>query len=151
VTVGRAWAHSTESGARPHSVWRRYVDVEHWSDWSRNGVEWARLDGLFEVGTKGKSKAPGMPAATFRLVTVDPDARFVSEVKLPGGRLRFEHVVEPNEQGSRITHRVEVGGLLAAVYARMIGKTTEKALVDGVDRLAVLAAELPASSDSAAA
>ena len=82
-----------------------------------------------------------MPAATFRLIDVEPDARFVSEVKLPGGRLRFEHVVQPHEQGSRITHRVEVDGPLAAVHARIIGKTTEKALVDGVDRLAVLAAE----------
>jgi hypothetical protein len=137
------WTHSAESAARPDSVWRRYVDVEHWRDWSRNGVEWSRLDGPFEVGTKGKSKAPGMPAGTFRLITVEPDARFVSEVKLPGGRLRFEHIVEPNEQGSRITHRVEVGGPLAAVYARIIAKTTEKALVEGVDRLAAIAAENP--------
>jgi len=139
--VRRAWAHSAESGARPDAVWRRYVDVEHWSDWSRNGVKWSRLDGPFEVGTKGKTKAPGMPAATFRLVAVEPDAGFVSEVRLPGGRLRFEHVIEPNEKGSRITHRVEVDGPLAAVHARIIGKTTEKALVDGVDRLAVLAAD----------
>lgn len=81
-----------------------------------------------------------MPAATFRLIAVEPDARFVSEVKLPGGRLRFEHIVEPNDRGSRITHRVEVDGPLAAVYARIIGRTTEKALADGVDRLAALAA-----------
>ena len=139
--MGRVWTHSAESTARPHAVWRRYVDVEHWRDWSRNGVEWSRLDGPFEVGTKGKSKAPGMPTATFRLVAVEPDGRFVSEVRMPGGRLRFEHVVEPNERGTRVTHRIEVDGSLAAVYARIIGKTTDTALVEGVDRLAVLAAK----------
>ncbi len=139
--MSRVWVHSAESAARPHAVWRRYVDVERWPEWSRNGVQWSRLDGPFEVGAKGKSKAPGLPAATFRLVAVEPDARFVSEVRMPGGRLRLEHVVEPNEHGSRITHRVEVGGPLAAVYARIIGKTTDEALVDGVDRLAALAAK----------
>src|SRR5436190_324140 len=139
--MGWSFAHTAESTARPDAVWRRYLDVEHWSEWSRHGVERSRLDGPFEVGTKGKSKAPGMPTATSRLVTVEPDARFVSEVRMPGARLRFEHVVEPNERGTRITHRVEVDGSLAAVYARIIGKTTDKALVDGVDRLAVLAAK----------
>jgi hypothetical protein len=121
-------------------VWRRYVDVEHWSDWSRHGVEWSRLDGPFEVGSKGKSKAPGLPAATFRLVAVEPDAHFVTEVRLPGGRLRFEHVIEPSEAGSRITHRVSVDGPLAVLYARILRRGTERAVPDGVDRLAAQAA-----------
>ena len=137
-----AWSfsHSAESEAQPDAVWRRYVDVEHWSDWSRNGVEWSRLDGPFEVGTTGKSKAPGMPAGKFRLITVEPDARFVSEVKLPGGRLRFEHVVEPTAHGSQITHRASVDGPLSAIYSRVVRAGIERGLRDGVDRLAVLAA-----------
>jgi hypothetical protein len=117
------------------------MDVEHWSDWSRHGVEWSRLDGAFEVGGTGKSKAPGMPAAKFRLLAVEPDARFVSEVRLPGGRLRFEHVIEPTQHGSRITHRASVDGPLAALYARVVRTGIERGLPDGVDRLAVLAAE----------
>ena len=139
--VGWSFAHTAESTARPDAVWRRYLDVDHWSEWSRHGVEWSRLDGPFEVGTKGKSKAPGMPSATFRLVTVEPDARFVSEVRLPGGRLRFEHVIEPSERGSRITHRASVDGPLAVIHARIVRKSVEKGLPDGVERLAVLAAE----------
>src|SRR5437763_7928094 len=92
-------------------------------------------------GGTSKSKAPGMPTATFRLVAVEPDARFVSEVRLPGGRLRFEHVIEPSERGSRITHRASVHGPLAAVHAWIVRKSVEKGLPDGVERLAVLAAE----------
>src|SRR5437764_12347757 len=108
--MGWSFAHTAESTARPDAVWRRYLDVEHWSEWSRNGVQWSRLDGPFEVGTKGKSKAPGMPTATFRLVTVEPNARFVAEVKLPGRRLRFEHVVETYARENRTTHSVVVDG-----------------------------------------
>ena len=138
--VGWSFSHSAESEAQPDAVWRRYVDVEHWSDWSRNGVEWSRLDGPFEVGATGKSKAPGMPAGKFRLVAVEPDARFVSEVRLPGGRLRFEHVVEPTRHGTRITHRAYLDGPLSAIYARFVRKGIERGLPDGVDRLAALAA-----------
>jgi len=137
-----AWSfgHSAESAASPQAIWRRYVDVEHWSEWSRHGVEWSRLDGPFEVGAKGRSKAPGMPAARFRLVEVDPEARFVSEVRLPGGRIRFEHLIEPRDGGSRITHLASVSGPLAALHARVIRKGVERGLPDGVERLAALAA-----------
>jgi hypothetical protein len=137
-----AWhfEHSAESSAAPQAVWQRYVDVEHWCDWSRHGVEWSRIDGPFEPGTKGKSKPPGSPALRFRLVAVVPDEMFASEVRLPGGRLRFEHVIEPRESGSRITHRVDLDGPLAFFYARMVRKGTEQGLPDGVDRLAAMAA-----------
>jgi hypothetical protein len=138
-----AWhfEHSAESSAAPEAVWRRYVDVEDWCHWSRHGVEWSRIDGPFEVGTKGKSKPPGSPALRFKLVAVEPDEMFASEVRLPGGRLRFEHVIEPRESGSRITHRVELNGPLAFLYARTVRQSTERGLPDGVDRLAAMAAD----------
>ena len=121
-------------------VWRRYVDVEHWCEWSQQGVEWSRIDGPFEVGTKGKSKPPGSPALRFQLVTVEPDATFVSEARLPGARMRFEHVIEPTERGSRITHRAGLDGPLAFLYTRSVRKGVEKGLPDGVERLADIAA-----------
>ena len=36
-------------------------------------IEWARLDGPFQVGSKGKSKARGAPAWPFRLAAVEPN------------------------------------------------------------------------------
>jgi hypothetical protein len=142
-----AWdfEHSAESSADPHAVWRRYVDVEHWSDWSRQGVEWSRIDGPFEVGTKGESKPPGSRRLAFKLVTVEPDKCFASEVRLPGARLRFEHAIEPTEPGSCITHRVTLEGPLAFLYTRMVRKGVEQGLPDGVDRLAAMAAAAPSA------
>ena len=137
-----AWRfeHSAESTADPRMVWRRYVDVEHWCEWSQQGVEWSRIDGPFEVGTKGKSKPPGSPALGFELVAVEPDAGFVSEARMPGARLRFEHVIEPIDRGSRITHRVGLDGPLAFLYRPFVRKGVEQGLPDGVERLAGIAA-----------
>jgi hypothetical protein len=132
--------HSADSAADPHAVWRRYVDVEHWCEWSQQGVDWSRIDGPFEVGTKGKSKPPGSPTLRFRLTAVEPDALFVSEARMPGAHLRFEHLIAPTEPGSRITHRVTLDGLLAFLYTRVVRKGVEQGLPDGVERLAVMAA-----------
>jgi hypothetical protein len=138
-----AWRfeHSAESTADPHAVWQRYLDVEHWCDWSRHGVEWSRIEGPFAVGTKGKSKPPGSRALTFRLVAVEPDASFASEVRMPGARLRFDHMIEPRETGSRIRHRVALEGPLAFLYTPIVRRGVERGLPDGVDRLAILAAD----------
>src|SRR2546423_1591153 len=140
ASVAWRFEHSAESTAAPQAVWPRYLDVEHWADWSRHGVEWSRLDGPFEVGTKGKSKPPKSRALTFRLVAVEPDKLFASQVKLPGARLRFDHVIEPSERGSRITHRVALEGPLACLYTPIVRKGVETGLPDGVDRLAAMAA-----------
>ena len=135
-----AWRfeHSAESAGSPHDVWVRYLDVDHWCEWSRHGVEWSRIDGPFAVGTKGTSKAPRSPRMRFELVAVEPDGLFATEVRLPGGRLRFEHVIEPVGAGTRITHRVALAGPLAFLYVPMVRKGVEKGLPDGVDRLAAM-------------
>jgi polyketide cyclase/dehydrase/lipid transport protein len=138
-----AWQmeHSADSRARPEAVWKRYVDVDNWSEWSEKGVERSHLDGEFKEGTTGKSKAPGFPEGKFRLITVEPEKRFVSEAKFPGGRLTFEHIIEPRDEGSRITHRATVDGPLSFIYIPLVKRPLQKGLPTGVDRLAELAVE----------
>lgn len=137
-----AWRfeYSADSRATPSAVWRRYEDVPNWREWSRRGVEWSRIDGPFAVGTKGKSKAPGSLPLRFKLISVEPDRSFVSEAKLPGARLRFEHVIDPIESGSHITHKVSLAGLLARLYTPIVRKSVERGLPDGVQRLAAMSA-----------
>jgi hypothetical protein len=136
---GMTWRfeHSANSAAEPQAVWRYYADVERWSEWSRQG---ATIDGPFEVGAKGKAKPPGSRPLKFRLVDIQADRSFTSEAKLPGARIRFEHNVEPRENGSRITHRATLDGPLAFLYTRPVRKTVKRGLADGVERLAALAA-----------
>ena len=133
-----AWRfeHSAISDADPAAIWQRYLDVEHWSDWSRHGVERSSIDGPFEVGTEGRSKAPGSMTLKFRLVAVEPESMFATEAKLPGAQLRFEHVIEPSGSGSQVTHRAALDGPLAFLYTRSVRKGVERGLPDGVDRLA---------------
>jgi hypothetical protein len=138
--VSWRFEHSVDSAADPRAVWSRYVDVEHWRDWSRHGVEWSRIDGPFAVGTKGKSKPPGSRPLKFELVDVKPDVSFASEARLPGAHLRFDHAIEPSALGSRITHRVTLDGPLAFLYTRAVRRSVERGLPDGVERLASLSA-----------
>jgi len=133
--------HSAESKAQPASVWERYTDVEHWREWSPKGVEESSLEGEFEAGSKGTSKAPHLPKGRFELVEVEPERRFVSKGKLPGGTLIFEHMIEPTNGGTRITHRATLAGPLTFLWSPVIGRIIKRGLPDGVERLAALAVE----------
>jgi len=137
-----AWQfqHSALSSARRAAVWSHYTDVEKWSAWSQKGVEWSRIDGPFAAGTEGKSKPPGFPAARFRLTAVEPERMFASEAKLPGARLKFEHVIESVGAGVQITHRARLDGPMAWLWAPLLRRSIERGLPDGVDRLAKMSA-----------
>lgn len=132
--------HSAECEAPPAKVWERYTDVEHWREWSK-GVKDSSLEGEFEVGSKGTLKPPQLPKSRFELVEVEPERRFVSKAKLPGGTLRFEHMIEPANGGTRITHRATFAGPLNFVWIPVIGRIVKRELPDGVERLAELAVE----------
>ena len=135
------WEHSADSKAPAAAVWERYTDVENWSEWSPKGVERSSLDGEFEVGTGGMSKAPHLPQGKFELIAVEPEQRFASKSKLPGATLVFEHILEPRDGGTRITHRVNLDGPLAPVWRPVVGRIIERGLSPGVERLAEVAVE----------
>jgi hypothetical protein len=145
--VSWQFEHSADSVATPEEIWQRYVDVEHWSDWSP-GVEWSRLDGAFEVGAKGKSKPPGSPALRFRIIAVEPESMFATKVPFPGAGLVFEHAIVPLTAGARITHRATLSGPLAGIYARSVRRRTEQGLTESVERLAMLAGDSDARSST---
>jgi uncharacterized protein YndB with AHSA1/START domain len=109
--------HSADSKASPASVWDRYTDVDNWSQWSTKGVEESSLDGEFEVGSKGMSKAPHMPKGKFELIEVEPEERFVSKATFPGGTMHFEHILDATDGGTRITHKASLDGPLVFLWS----------------------------------
>lgn len=135
---GRDFEHSAESKAPPASIWERYTDVKLWREWSQ-GVEESSLEGEFEAGSKGTLKPPQLPKSRFELVEVEPERRFVSRTKLPGGTLSYEHLLKPASGGTRITHRASFAGPLRRVWIRLVGWIVKRELPDGVERLAELA------------
>lgn len=132
--------HSAESEAPPAGVWERYTNVDEWREWSK-GVEESSLEGEFEVGSQGTSKPPNLPKSRFELIEVEPERRFVSKSKLPGGTLRLEHMIEPANGGTRITHRAKFEGPLSVVWIPVVGRIIKRELPDSVERLAELAVE----------
>jgi Polyketide cyclase / dehydrase and lipid transport len=129
---------SVESAGTAAAAWGFYRDVDEWRLWSP-AIVWSRIDGPFAVGTKGRSKSPGFPAQRFQLIAVEPEHRFVTMGRLRGVRLLFEHLLDPIDNGVRITHRVMVSGPASGLIARVIGPSVRVGLLAGIRKPATLA------------
>ena len=121
-----AYEETVETSATPEAVWRLWADVSHWNEWDED-IVWARLDGRFESGSRGKLKPRGVPAAGFTLEHVVPLRAYTVEQRLPLARLAFEHELAPAADGrTAITQRASISGPLSGLYGRAFGRRMER-------------------------
>lgn len=130
--------YTTETKASSKAVWRLWADVSNWKRWDSE-VLWSRLDGPFAVGTSGVLKPKHGPQAKFVLSEVQEELRFVDQTKVIGTTLTFIHELQPMQNGTKITHRVEITGLLAPVLGATLGRQLKTGLPSAVQNLAQLA------------
>ena len=122
------------------AVWRLW-QTEHWTKWDP-AVEWVRLDGTLQVGTRGEMKPKGGPKTKFTITRVDPCRGFSDRSHLPLTNLDFNHDVTRASDGTvTITHTVTFSGPLAFIFSRIIGKNIKAGLPDAVQKLAQLATQ----------
>ena len=87
-----------------------WTDVARWPEWDVS-KDIAGLDGPFEPGVSGWAKQRGHLGGSFTITAVDDGRRWVSECPIPMGKVIFDHVLEPVEEGRvRVVKRVEVQG-----------------------------------------
>lgn len=103
--------HTLETTTEPDAIWRRWADVAGWPDWDE-GLEWASLLGPLQEGSSGSLKRKGSVRQRFQVVEVQEGRGFTCAVKKLLTRLKVVHTVEPSHLGSRVTHRIEVTGIM---------------------------------------
>lgn len=136
--------HTETTDASPAQVWARYADPRTWAEWD-SAIERVTFTGPFEVGARGTLTPVGGPTTRFTLTRISPGAGFTDVARLPLARLSFDHRIEPDGAGSRLTHTVTITGLLSPVFARVIGRGVVRELPGAMQALARLARTVPPS------
>jgi len=119
--------HTVETSASPAAIWQIWEDVENWNSWD-HGIEFSTINGPFKTGTTGTLKPKGGPLVYTTLTHVDPMKQFVDEAKLPFSRIIVSHSLSESEGKTRVTHRIEMKGPLAFLFAYVIGREMKKNL-----------------------
>jgi len=114
---------STVTKASAEAAWTAWTDVESWSAYDH--IESARIDGAFGPGAVITSKARGFPGSSLTVTRAEPPSLWVDESRSAGVKMIFDHVIEPGEDGTRLTERVRISGLLGRAFGPLMRRKLE--------------------------
>jgi hypothetical protein len=120
-------SHTVSSSATADHIWQRYANPTTWPAWD-DELEWVRGATSLSVGATGRLKPRGGPACGFTVTEVNPGCSFTDVTSLPSrwlplARLALRHELRPTADGCTITHDLTITGPLAAVFARLVGRS----------------------------
>jgi uncharacterized protein YndB with AHSA1/START domain len=120
--------------ADPAEVWKVWTDVARWPEWDVS-KEIARLDGPFQPGVLGWAKQRGTLGGSFTITAVEEGRRFVTECPMPMGKVIFDHMLQPVDEGHvRVVKRVEVEGAFGSLL-RLLAPKMRRGIADSLTAL----------------
>lgn len=128
--------------ASPSQIWRVFEDVENWKSWDYE-VEFSRMNGPFEAGTRGQLKMQQSPKLETQLTYVDPLKKFVLEAKLLFATAVMTHTIARVDGKTQVTFQTDIRGPFTLLYARMIGGSIKKKTPAEMERMLIRAFGLP--------
>lgn len=130
---------SAITNASAATIWRYYVNVNHWTQWD-DGIIASHLEGPFETGSEGALQTHDGKTFAFTLTAVEPERNFQDRTTMPDGTtLDFYHDLEPQTVGTRITQRIVIAGPHADAVATALSETLQHGARKAVQSLAQLA------------
>ncbi|HUW00591.1 MAG TPA: SRPBCC family protein [Gallionella sp.] len=141
------YSETVDTSATSKQIWSIWTDAQNWPIWDSE-LEWVKMEGPFVEGTTGTMKPRGAPVVDFVLTNVEENRQFSDRAKLPLTRIEFIHRYETAADGrARIVHKVEMSGLLAPLFGRVIGTKIRTHLRGAMEKLSNLASA-PADGQS---
>jgi hypothetical protein len=133
--------HSIKSKAAPEAIWSLWTNINTWTTWD-HGIENAEIEGAFVQGASGWLKPRGGPKVKFKILQTEKNKVFHNRSSLPLTSLDFIHTLDREGEYTVITHRVEMTGLLAFVFARVIGSGIKKDMPVAMAKLVEIAEKM---------
>jgi Polyketide cyclase / dehydrase and lipid transport len=126
--------HSIECQVEREFAWKFWTNVDNWAVVDP-AVEWAKLEGPFIAGTKGRTKPRGSDPNEWKLAEVEEGSRAVIEIAGPGATVKFHwSFTDITGGGTRMTQKVILEGERAAEYEEGM-RQLEKGIPYGMERL----------------
>ncbi|MDW3193987.1 MAG: hypothetical protein R8G66_16555 [Cytophagales bacterium] len=103
--------HSASCKANSAFAWSFWTDVSNWEKIEGDTVEWIRLEGDFQKGTKGMTKTPGQEPQHWTITDLVADEYATIDIELSGAILhntmRFKSLADDH---TLITQTMQLSG-----------------------------------------
>ena len=108
-------------------VWETLIDVESWKIWDTE-LESAKLNGIFEVGTKGILIPKKGPKLNFYISEITDCKTYTFKTKIPLGWLNIKRTLSEENDKILFTDDIQFTGILKQIYGLILGKGFIKVL-----------------------
>ncbi|MEH6945174.1 hypothetical protein [Bacillus sp. JJ722] len=134
------YQNSVVTTASPRSIWNLYLNASEWTKWDKS-ISDAKPDGSFEKGTTGYLTPIGQEPFYFSLAEVKENEYFsnVTYLKQEGIQINFYHLLEIEENKTKVTHGVIISGPNAETLGSQIGPTIKMGIPEAMSNLVSLA------------
>lgn len=117
------WDHTVTIETTPERVWEVMADIDRWPTWTASMVSVQKLtDGPLRKGTEALVHPKGTTESTWTVTEATPGRGFTWETRVRGAHTIADHVIEPVDDGTRVTLSVEVRGFVASLLRPVISR-----------------------------
>jgi len=96
-----------------------YSEVKQWSNWDPD-TKYGYLHGDCSDNSLIDLQAKCRTRLQIRLVKVIRNKLFITESKLPLCTIRYEHILEPLESKTLVTHRILFWGIFKYIFSLLL-------------------------------
>jgi hypothetical protein len=117
------WIHQFETSTdlTPEQLWPVLADVARWPTVDHN-IERLEIHDVPAAGVAFTLKPKGGPTLSFRIGSFDAPTRYSDICRMPLATMETIHELLPGPP-TTVRVRIEITGLLAALWGRLVGRT----------------------------
>lgn len=121
-------------GLRAQDVWPVWTDINAWHTW-QSDIEYAKLDGVFEVGNQFTLKPKGAPAVRISLIEVEENKVFTDQTKFPFATMFGKHEFMQHGDDLDIKTTIHIQGLLGFVWRKIVAEDVAQSMPEQTENL----------------
>ena len=109
-------------GIKAESIWRVWVDVNQWHTW-HDDIEYAKLDGKVEVGSKFILKPKNGPKVSIEFIQIEENKSFTDLTRFPLAKMygKHEFILHDNNE-LEIKTTMSITGLMSFVWRKLVAE-----------------------------
>jgi hypothetical protein len=127
--------------ASAEQMWKLYADVNNWHKWD-DGIEYARLDGLFQAGYHFRLRPKGGPEVKVEIIETVENSGFLDVTRFFLAEMYDQHTLEQTASGLKITNTISVKGILAFLWIKLVAQKIVNSLPGDLNKQIEFAATL---------
>ena len=114
-------------GVTKEEIWKVWQDVNNWHKWDTD-IEYAVLNGPFEVGAKFLLKPKGGPKVNLEFIEVEPLKAYTDFTRFPLAKMYGEHTIHETKNGLEIQCTIRLKGPLSIVWRKIVAEDIVRGL-----------------------